>query len=122
MGGAERRDQIMSILYRRRHETIDNLANEFGVSERTIRRDIERLSLSAPIYTKVGRFGGGIYILEGYIPERKYMTEQEMNVFKKVYHAVEKDEGYQLKEDEIEILKNMIQKYEKPTLERRKKK
>lgn len=36
---------------------------EFEVSERTISRDIEELSLTKPIYTKSGRYGGGVYIL-----------------------------------------------------------
>jgi len=45
-----------------------NLAFEFGVSERTIRRDIDALSLVAPIYTQAGRYGGGVYILSDYKP------------------------------------------------------
>lgn len=39
MGTAERRTEIMRVLCRRRHETISNLADEFGVSTRTILRD-----------------------------------------------------------------------------------
>lgn len=45
MGTAERRDEIIKLLCRRRHETIPNLAFEFGVSERTIRRDIEAVTV-----------------------------------------------------------------------------
>ena len=62
MGCAERRQEILKILCRRRHETVANLAFELCVSERTIRRDIETLSLSEPIYTQTGRYGGGVYI------------------------------------------------------------
>ena len=65
-GTAERRSEIMKLLCRRRSETIRNLAFEFEVSERTIRRDIEILSLNEPIYTQVGRYGGGVYVEEGY--------------------------------------------------------
>lgn len=64
-GRAERRSEIMKLLCRRRSETIRNLAFEFEVSERTIRRDIEILSLNEPIYTQVGRYGGGVYVEEG---------------------------------------------------------
>ena len=32
----ERREKLLRLLCRRRHETIKNLASEFGVSERTI--------------------------------------------------------------------------------------
>ena len=54
MGTAERRAEIMRILCRRRHETISNLAEEFGVSTRTIQRDVEVLSITEPIYTQYG--------------------------------------------------------------------
>ena len=37
----ERREAILEVLCKRRQETIDNLAQEFGVSRRTIRYDIE---------------------------------------------------------------------------------
>ncbi len=58
-GTAERRVEIMKKLCRRRKDTIGNLAHELGVSERTVRRDLEALSLSEPIYTQSGRYGGG---------------------------------------------------------------
>lgn len=60
MGTAERRREMMKILCRRRYETIGKLASEFGVSMRTIQRDIEALSLTEPIYTKAGKYGGGV--------------------------------------------------------------
>lgn len=60
MGTAERRNEIMRVLCRKRHETVLNLAKEFGVSERTILRDVVALSLTEPIYTQCGRYGGGV--------------------------------------------------------------
>ncbi|MBE5922691.1 MAG: DeoR family transcriptional regulator [Lachnospiraceae bacterium] len=74
MGTAERRNEILRILCRRRHETIDNLASEFGVSYRTIRRDIEILSLTEPIITRYGRYAGGVYIMDGYYGLHKYCS------------------------------------------------
>lgn len=61
----ERRQAIIDILCKRRYETIDNLAFEFSVSRRTIRRDIELLSISFPLYTIRG-VGGGVHIVEGF--------------------------------------------------------
>lgn len=84
MGSAERRREIMKLLCRRRHETIENMAFEFGVSERTIRRDIEILSLSEPIYTQSGRYGGGVYVTENYSIDRLYMSEEEENILRKL--------------------------------------
>ena len=47
----ERRQEILEVLCERRHESVENLATEFGVNERTIRRDLEYMTLSYPIYT-----------------------------------------------------------------------
>lgn len=41
----ERRQKILEILCVRRQETMENLAQEFNVTTRTIRNDIEELTL-----------------------------------------------------------------------------
>ena len=84
MGAAERRREIMRALCRRRHETVKNLSFEFGVSERTILRDIEALSITEPIYTQCGRYDGGVYVTEGYKMDRMYMTDSELTVLNKL--------------------------------------
>ena len=61
----ERRRAILETLCRRRRDTRENLAFEFGVSVRTIEYDVQRLSQSYPIYTEQGR-AGGIYVMKGY--------------------------------------------------------
>lgn len=73
--GNKRRNEIVKILYGRGHETISNLAFEFGVSIRTIQRDIDAISLTVPVYTQTGRHGGGVYVLNN---SKKYiqMTEK----------------------------------------------
>lgn len=83
MGTAERRQKILILLCRRRHDTIENLASEFGVSERTIRRDVEALSATDPIYTQTGRHGG-VYVADGYYLDRQYMSNEEISLLKKV--------------------------------------
>ena len=50
----DRRQSILEAISDRRFETLENLAAEFGVSKATIRRDIEILGCSAPIYTVRG--------------------------------------------------------------------
>lgn len=54
----ERRRAILETLCRRRRDTRENLAFEFGVSVRTIEYDVQRLSQRYPIYTEQGRAGG----------------------------------------------------------------
>ena len=51
----ERQDAIVQILCMRRQDTIGNLAQEFHVSVRTIKYDIEELTLAYPIETVRGR-------------------------------------------------------------------
>jgi len=66
MGPNERRMEIIEALCRRRQDTMANLAAEFGVSVRTIKNDIDILSLSYPIETIRGRYGGGVRVADGY--------------------------------------------------------
>jgi hypothetical protein len=42
----ERRQALIELLCRRRHDTYENLAKEFNVCKRTIQYDIEELTLS----------------------------------------------------------------------------
>lgn len=115
MGAAERRYEIMKLLCRRRHETIRNLASEFGVSMRTIQRDIETLSRTEPIYTQFGKYGGGVYIVEGYSLDRMYMNEQELNVLRKLYIAAD-EQCSLLTDDEKKLLWSLLSQYSKPQI------
>ena len=45
----DRQQQIINLLCQRRSDTVQNLATELGVCERTIRRDIEELTLTYPL-------------------------------------------------------------------------
>ena len=113
MGTAERRYEIMKILCRRRYETIRNLASEFGVSMRTVQRDIEVLSGTEPIYTQFGKYGGGVYVVEGYSMDRMYMKNSELDVLQKLYIAAD-DNATLLTICEKNILGLLISKYSKP--------
>ena len=74
---SERRSAIMQLLIRNKHVIIPNIAFELGVCDRTIRRDITRLSINKPIYTKSGRYHGGVYIMDDYIISKTYLTPKE---------------------------------------------
>ena len=113
MGTAERRYEIMKILCRRRYETTQKLAFELGVSTRTIQRDIESLSVSEPIFTKPGKYGGGIYVVDSYSMSRMYMTNEELDVLHKLYVAADEDTRL-LTSDEKELLGSLISQYTKP--------
>ena len=112
MSTAERRSEIAKLLCRRRHETISNLASQFSVSERTIRRDIEALSLlSVPLYTQSGRYGG-VYVMDGYTMERMYMQDKELYVLQKLF--LEAERRCILSAEELGTLQSVIALYTKP--------
>ena len=113
MGTAERRVEIMRILCRRRHETIPNLAEEFGVSERTILRDIDILSLTEPIYTQCGRYGGGVYVTDDYSMDRMYMSTEELSILHKLSKYADEKALCELSAEENKLLKSIISQYTK---------
>lgn len=121
MGIAERRAEIMRVLCRRRHVTISDLAEEFGVSARTILRDIEALSIAEPIYTQCGRYGGGVFVIDDYMMSRMYMTEAELSVLQKVASFAENKSACILNKDERHVLRKIISQYTKSNLRKEKK-
>lgn len=110
MGTAERRLEIMKLLCKRRYETMQNLAEEFNVSIRTIKRDIDELTFLMPLYAKSGRHDGGIYVDTDYTMDRMYMTDQEINLLKKVEKLTED----KLLEEEKKLFNYIIKYYGKP--------
>ena len=80
MGPSERRQQIMENLCHKRQETMKNLAFEFCVSIRTIQNDIDTLSLSYPLETVRGRYGGGVRVMDGFYMNRKYLKPEQRDL------------------------------------------
>ena len=74
----DRRQQILEKLMLRRQDTVVNLAGEFGVNERTIRRDLCILSHDYPIRSIPGK-GGGVRLPDGYYAStaRRRLTEEQ---------------------------------------------
>jgi predicted DNA-binding transcriptional regulator YafY len=69
--------EITLILLNKEVTTARELADKFGVSTRTIYRDIDVLSTAGiPVYTNKGS-GGGISLLENYALNRTLITEHE---------------------------------------------
>ena len=83
MTAAERRQAILEVLCSRRHETRENLAQEFGVSKRTIEYDVFELSLAYPVYTTQGN-GGGIHVVDGFRLGRPRMNDKQTALLQKV--------------------------------------
>lgn len=80
----ERRLKIIKILYQRGQETMENLAQEFDVTSRTIRNDINYLSLSYPLETVRGRYGGGVKIMQDVKDQRRYLKPEQLELLLRV--------------------------------------
>ena len=72
----ERRCSLLQILSVQRNASANDLAAEFHVTRKTILRDIEILSCSAPIFTIKGK-GGGIRVADGWYLSSHYLTDKQ---------------------------------------------
>jgi predicted DNA-binding transcriptional regulator YafY len=80
--------EIIMILLNKERVTAKELAQYFGVSTRTIYRDIDILSLSnIPIYTNKGS-GGGIRILPQFIMDKSLLLEEEQRHMIAALHSL----------------------------------
>ena len=75
----ERRYEILKYLCSRRMANRQELSYRFGVSLRTIERDLLVLEGSYPIYTMQGG-GGGIYMMEGFKLGENYLSERQKSL------------------------------------------
>ena len=83
MTASERRNAILEDLCMRRYEKVSNLAFQFGVSEKTIRRDILTLSLEYPIYTAQGN-GGGIYVDKNFRLGKVFLKNEQQELLERL--------------------------------------
>jgi len=68
---------IMYVLLNKETATAKELAERFEVSERTIYRDVERLSqIGIPLYTQIGK-NGGIHLMKQFVLNKMLITEEE---------------------------------------------
>ena len=103
MGPNERRNEIMGTLCHRRQETMSNLAFEFGVSVRTIRNDIDHLSLSYPLETIRGRYGGGVRVMDGFYMNRKYLKPEQKALLERL--------GAQLSGNDLTVMTSILKDF-----------
>lgn len=111
MGTAERRLEILKHLCRYRRATMPKLAKIFGVSIRTVQRDILEIEATfhIPLDVRCGKYGGGVYVIGNYSFDRAYMHEDELTLLAKVQEIAKK----QLSDKENALLSQIIKTYTK---------
>ena len=89
MSPSERRSAILRLLCKRRHETAANLAEEFGVSERTIRADLVILSCYYPILVLRGRYGGGVSLPDWFHMENRTLSPKQEALLRRLRQTLD---------------------------------
>lgn len=105
MSTSERRNEIMRILHSRRHETMRRLADELGVTDRTIRTDITVLTVDYPLETLRGN-GGCVKLADWYHPYKNILSGEQRSVLAQM---IEKGDEHQAK-----VLREMLIAYGSP--------
>lgn len=103
MDAVERRQQILELLCQRRKDTMQNLAAELGVSERTIRRDVEILTRSYPLETVCGRYGGGVRMADWYHLDRQRMSPRQTALLRRLATG--------LQGEDLEVMEQILLKF-----------
>jgi predicted DNA-binding transcriptional regulator YafY len=86
MSKSKRLLELMMTVNRKRKFTVKELALEFGVSTRTMLRDLQELSeLGVPLYSEVGPHGGYQVLKERILPPIAFSEEEAVAMFFAVY-------------------------------------
>lgn len=82
MPKSKRLMELMMTVNRKRRFKVRELADEFGVSTRTILRDLQELSeLGVPLYSEVGPHGGYQVVRERVLPPIAFTEEEAVAMF-----------------------------------------
>ena len=93
MDAMERRCQIVEILFDAKIRVkMRDLASRFNVSVRTIRTDVDVLSLTYPIQTTRGRYNDGIGFIDGYRPKNARLTPIQRDFLYRIMCKVSKSD------------------------------
>ncbi|SFF07504.1 Predicted DNA-binding transcriptional regulator YafY, contains an HTH and WYL domains [Paenibacillus algorifonticola] len=82
MSKSKRLMELMMAVNHKRKFTVKELSQEFGVSQRTILRDLQELSeLGVPLYSEVGPHGGYRVLKERILPPIAFSEEEAVAIF-----------------------------------------
>ncbi|WP_152396026.1 helix-turn-helix transcriptional regulator [Paenibacillus guangzhouensis] len=82
MPKSKRLMEMMMVVNQKRQFTVKELAQEFGISQRTVLRDLQELSeLGVPLYSEVGPHGGYRVLKERILPPIAFTEEEAIAIF-----------------------------------------
>lgn len=99
--------QMVYLLMEKPQMTAGELADIFEVSERTIYRDIDKLTIAGiPIYTNKGKHGG-ISLLSDYILDKAVLTTEEKNKIMESLNALN-EVSYKVDDDVLSKIRSFL--------------
>jgi len=106
--------QMVLLFIHKKKLTASYLAEHFGVTVKTIRRDIDTLSIAGiPIYAEIGR-NGGYYIHEDFALDKSLFSKKEKHLLDSILSGLELE---LLNEESKSIYHKLISKEPKSRLE-----
>ncbi|MEH6971445.1 helix-turn-helix transcriptional regulator [Bacillus sp. JJ675] len=82
MSKAKRLNEMMLMVNRKKRFTVGELAQEFGVSKRTVLRDLQELSeMGVPLYSETGPHGGYQVLSERILPPIAFSEDEAVSIF-----------------------------------------
>lgn len=111
MGTAERRLEILKYLCKYKYAKMSELADMFGVSRRTIQRDIYEIEgiFYLPIKMKHGKYEGGVYVEDNMDLNKLYERKDKILLLNKVKRITEKN----LSDSEMNLFEEIINDFSK---------
>ena len=103
---------ILHVLNDGKVHTMQQIADEVEVSERTVSRHIQSLSYRYPIETFVGGDKrGGVFLDKSAIHQGKILSSDELQIISKALRLLQESE---CKDVDHEVLKKLIKEYQTP--------
>ncbi|MEC1534124.1 helix-turn-helix transcriptional regulator [Bacillus haynesii] len=82
MSKAKRLNEMIMMVNRKKRFTVGELAREFGVSKRTVLRDLQELSeMGVPLYSETGPHGGYQVLNERILPPIAFSENEAIAIF-----------------------------------------
>ena len=96
-----------------RYAKISELSERFGVSKKTIARDVFEIEIlyHVTLDLKRGRYGGGVYVKDNSSFVRMYLYVEEIELLIKLQELTENI----ITHEESQMLSQMIRNYQKKT-------
>ena len=116
MESFRRRIELMRFLCRKRHTTLTEISNHFGITTRTAQRDLIAINEYVQFYTKPGRYEGGIFVVDNFGINKFYLPDGEILLLQKILDLTDHFPSAIWLPTDSHMLLNMITKYTTPAI------